>query len=104
MRRLIGDEPEGLGWATAVLQRMVDAAPGEGRALFSGLRGLLDSDELTDTGRGLREGIDDATDRMEARLVAALGSDAQRLFDLLDPWCDLIVADGGYPVRVTWPT
>ena len=35
---------------------------------------------------------------------AALGSDAQRLFALLDPWCDLIVADGGYPVRVTWPT
>ena len=67
-------------------------------------RGLLDGDELTDAGRGLREGIDDATDRMEGRLVAALGSDAQRLFDLLDPWCDLIVADGGYPVRVTWPT
>ena len=67
-------------------------------------RGLLDEDELTDAGRGLREGIDDATDRMEGRLVAALGSDAQRLFDLLDPWCDLIVADGGYPVRVTWPT
>ena len=67
-------------------------------------RGLLDRDELTDAGRGLREGIDDATDRMEGRLVAALGSDAQRLFDLLDPWCDLIVADGGYPVRVTWPT
>ena len=27
----------------------------------------------------------------------------QRLFDLLDPWCDRIVADGGYPARVTWP-
>ena len=40
---------------------------------------------------------------MEGCLVAALGSHAQRLFDLLDPWCDLIVADGGYPVRVTWP-
>ena len=26
------------------------------------------------------------------------------LFDLLGPWCDLIVAGGGYPVRVTWPT
>jgi hypothetical protein len=66
-------------------------------------RGLLDGDGLTDAGRSLREGIDDDTDRMEARLVAALASDAQRLFDLLDPWCDLIVADGGYPVRVTWP-
>ena len=180
LRRLLGDEPEGLAWATEVLQRMVDAAPGEGRALFSGLlslgypddpmgafwraadlvrehrgdshiaawvgavldaceigvltdqwrrqplkswvrsrgwtddeldaacdrlrsRGLLDGDDLTDAGRALREGIDDATDRMEARLVTALGSDAARLFDLLDPWCDLIVADGGYPARVTWP-
>jgi hypothetical protein len=181
LRRLIGDEPVGLLWATEVLQRMVDAAPGEGRALFSGLlslgdpddpmgafwraadlvrehrgdshiaawtsadldaceigvltdpwrgqpfkswvrsrgwtedeldaasdrlrsRGLLDGDQLTDAGRALREGIDDTTDRMEGRLVAALGSDAQQLFDLLDPWCDAIVADGGYPARVTWPT
>ena len=66
-------------------------------------RELLNGDDLTVAGRALREGIDDATDRMETRLVAALGSDAQQLFDLLDPWCDLIVADGGYPARVTWP-
>ena len=181
LRRMLGDAPDGLAWATDVLTRMAHEANGEGRALYSGLlslglpddamgafwraadlvrehrgdshiaawidadldaceigvltdpwrgqplkswvrsrgwtedeldaacdrlrsRGLLDGDELTDAGRGLREGIDDATDRMEGRLVAALGSDAQRLFDLLDPWCDLIVADGGYPVRVTWPT
>lgn len=181
LRRILGDEPEGLRWATDVLQRMVDAAPGEGRALFSGLlslgypddamgafwraadlvrehrgdshisawigadldaceigvltdpwrhqplksfvrtrgwteddldaacdrlrsRGLLDGDDLTDAGRALREEIDDVTDRMEGRLVAALGSDAQGLFDLLDPWCDLIVADRGYPARVSWPT
>lgn len=181
LRRLLGDQPEGLGWATGVLQRMVAAAPTEGRALFSGLlslgypddpmgafwraadlvrehrgdshiaawiaadldsceigvltdpwrglplkswvrtrgwtddeldaacdrlrsRGLLDHGGLTDAGRDLREGIDDATDRMETRLVAALGSDARRLFELLDPWCDRIVAAGGYPVRVTWPT
>lgn len=180
LRRLLGDEPDGLGWATDVLQRMIAAAPGEGRALFSGLlslgypddpvgafwraadlvrehrgdshiaawigadldaceigvltdpwrgmplkswvrsrgwtddeldaacdrlrsRGLLTGDELTTAGRDLREGIDDETDRMERRLVAALGSDADRLFDLLDPWCDTIVADRGYPVRVTWP-
>ena len=30
LRRLLGDEPEGLGWATEALQRMVDAAPGGG--------------------------------------------------------------------------
>jgi len=181
LRRLIGDAPDGLEWATRVLQRMADAAPGEGRALFSGLlslgypddpmgafwraadlvrehrgdshiaawiaadldaceigvltdpwrgqplkswvrsrgwtedeldgacdrlrsRGLLDGDTLTADGRALREGIDDATDRMESRLVAALGADADRLFELLDPWCDAIVEGGGYPLRVSWPT
>lgn len=181
LRRLIGDAPDGLGWATQVLQRMADAAPAEGRALFSGLlslgypddpmgafwrsadlvrehrgdshiaawiaadldaceigiltdpwrgqrlkswvrsrgwtedeldeacdrlraRGLLDGDTLTPAGRAQREGIDEATDRMEARLVAALGDDADRLFELLDPWCDAIVAGGGYPQRVSWPS
>jgi hypothetical protein len=40
LRRLIGDDPDGLSWATEVLTRMAGAAPGEGRALFSGLLGL----------------------------------------------------------------
>jgi hypothetical protein len=181
LRRMIGDEPDGLPWATSVLQRMVDAATGEGRALFSGLlslgypddpigafwraadlvrehrgdghiaawvdadldaceiglltdpwrgqplkswvrsrgwtddeldagcdrlrsRGFLNGDDLTDEGRALREDIEAATDHMEQRVVAALGDDAERLFALLDPWADQVVAAGGYPVRVTWPS
>src|SRR5436190_21782662 len=40
LRRVLGDEPEGLTWATGVLQRMVEHATGEGRALFSGLLAL----------------------------------------------------------------
>ena len=181
LRRLIGDEPEGLRWATEVLQRMVDAAPGEGRALFSGLlslgypddpmgafwraadlvrehrgdshiaawvgadldaceigvltdpwrgqplkswvrsrgwtedeldaacdrlrsRGLLDGDEMTDAGRRLREGIDVATDRMEGRLVAALGSRCAAVVRSAGPVVRPDRRDGGYPVRVTWPT
>lgn len=180
LQRLIGDAPDGLEWATGVLQRMAEAAPGEGRALFSGLlslgypddpmgafwraadlvrehrgdshiaawidadldacevgtltdpwrgqplkswvrtrgwtdeeldgacdrlrsRGLLDGDAITDAGRSLREDIDIATDHMENRLVTALGDDADELFALLDPWCDLVVDGGGYPLRVQWP-
>jgi hypothetical protein len=180
LRRMIGDEPDGLGWATEVLLRMAMAAPGEGRALFSGLlslgvpadpmgafwraadlvrehrgdshiaawiaadldatevglltdpwrgqplkswvrtrgwtdaeldaacdrlraRGLLDGDALTDAGRALREEIEDATDAMERRVVDALGTDADRLFAMLDPWCDAVVDAGGYPMRVSWP-
>ena len=40
---------------------------------------------------------------MEGRVVAALGDDAERLFELLDGWCEQIVAAKGYPVRVRWP-
>jgi hypothetical protein len=181
LKRMIGESPDGLGWATDVLKRMADAATGEGRALFSGLlslgypddpmgafwraadlvrehrgdghiaawvdadldaceiglltdpwrgqplkswvrsrgwtedeldagldrlrsRGYLDGDELTPAGRALREDIEVATDHMEQRVVAALGDDADRLFELLDPWGERVIAAGGYPVRVTWPT
>jgi hypothetical protein len=180
LRRLLGDTPDGLSWATETLTRMAGAAPGEGRALFSGLlslgmpddpmgafwraadlvrehrgdshiaawidadldaceigvltdpwrgqplkswvrsrgwtedeldaaierlsgRGLLDGEAATPAGWDLREEIEAATDRMENRVVAALGDDADRLFALLDGWCDRIVTGHGYPTRVRWP-
>ena len=180
LRRMLGEEPEGLAWATGVLQRMAEAGPAEGRYLHSGLlslgypghpmgdfwraadlvrehrgdshiaawidadldatevglltdpwrgqplkswvrsrgwteeeldaavdrlrlRGYLDGDELTFAGRDLREDIESATDHMEARMVDALGDDADALFMLLDGWCDQVVAAGGYPGRVAWP-
>jgi hypothetical protein len=180
LRRLLGDRPEGLEWATSALRRMADAAPGEGRALFSGLlslgvpddpmgafwrvtdlvrehrgdshiaawiaadldateiglltdpwrgqplrswvrsrawtddeldaacdrlrsRGLLHGDELTERGRDLRDQIEADTDRMEGRVVSALGDDAGRLFSLMDGWCETVVASCGYPGRVRWP-
>ncbi len=179
LRRILGDEPEGLAWATEVLKRMAEAGPAEGRYLHSGLlslgypgtpmgdfwraadlvrehrgdshiaawidadldacevglltdpwrgqplkswvrsrawseeeldagverlraRGYLDGDELTVAGRNLREDIESATDVMERRTVDALGDDADALFALLDPWCDKVVAAGGYPGRVVW--
>jgi len=40
---------------------------------------------------------------MEGRVVAALGPDAARLFEVLDRWCEQIVAAKGYPTRVRWP-
>lgn len=181
LRRVLGDEPDDLTWATGVLQRMVEHATGEGRALFSGLlslgypddpmgafwraadlvrehrgdshiaawigadldaceigvltdpwrgqplkswvrsrgwsedeldaaidrlrsRGALAGDELTATGRALREDIESATDAMEIRLCRALGDDAARLFALFDPWCAALVEAGSYPVRITWPS
>src|SRR4051794_22732995 len=40
LRRMLGDEPEGLAWATEVLTRIGTSATGEGRALYSGLLSL----------------------------------------------------------------
>ena len=180
LERMLGREPEGLGWATDVLKRMAAAGPGEGRHLYSGLvslgypdspmgafwraadivrehrgdshiaawinldldaceiglltdpwrgqplqswvrsrgwtedeldaacdrlrsRGFLAGDDMTDAGRQLRDDIEDATDVQEARMVAALGDDADRFFSLLDGWCDRVVEQQGYPGRVQWP-
>jgi hypothetical protein len=181
LRRMLGDEPDGLAWATEVLTRMATNANGEGRALYSGLlslgfpddpmgafwraadlvrehrgdshiaawidadldaceigvltdpwrgqplkswvrsrgwseeeldaavdrlrgRGYLDGDAITPAGWALREEIETATDDMERRVVAALGDDAERLFATLDPWCERVVGQGGYPTRVRWPS
>jgi Helix-turn-helix family len=180
LRRILGDEPDGLARATEVLTRMATAANGEGRALYSGLlslgfpdepmgafwraadlvrehrgdshiaawidadldaceigvltdpwrgqplkswvrsrgwsedeldaaierlggRGYLDGDAITPAGWALREEIESATDHMEGRVVAALGDDAERLFATLDPWCQQVVAQHGYPTLVRWP-
>jgi hypothetical protein len=180
LRRMLGDEPDGLSWVTDVLKRMADAGPAEGHYLHSGLlslgfpgdpmgdfwraadlvrehrgdshiaawlaadldatevgvltdpwrgqplkswvrtrgwtedeldaacdrlrsRGLLDADALTSAGRSLRDDIEAATDVMERRTIDALGDDAGRFFILLDGWCELVVAAGGYPGRVAWP-
>jgi hypothetical protein len=66
-------------------------------------RGYLDADGITPAGWALREDIEQATDTMEGRVVAALGDDADRLFELMDGWCEQVVAQHGYPVRIRWP-
>jgi hypothetical protein len=180
LRRMLGDEPDGLPWVTGVLKRMAGAGPAEGHYLHSGLlslgfpgdpmgdfwraadlvrehrgdshiaawlaadldatevglltdpwrgqplkswvrtrgwtddeldaacdrlrsRGFLEGDDLTSAGRALRDDIEAATDVMESRMIAALGDDADRFFTLLDGWCEVVVAAGGYPGRVAWP-
>lgn len=40
LRRLLGDRPDGMERATALLRRAAEASGGEGRHLFSGLRSL----------------------------------------------------------------
>jgi len=40
LTRMLGESPDGLGWATEVLTRMATEANGEGRTLYSGLLSL----------------------------------------------------------------
>jgi hypothetical protein len=40
LRRVLGEEPEGLGRVTGLLRRAADAAPWAGRAVYGGLRSL----------------------------------------------------------------
>jgi hypothetical protein len=59
--------------------------------------GLVAGGQLTASGLDLRRRIETVTDRQELPLLAALGSDAGELFDLLEPMADEILAAGGYP-------
>jgi hypothetical protein len=60
-------------------------------------RNLIDDSGLTEAGTDLRASIEEATDRGERGIVAALGDDADELFGILEPWSKAIVESGGYP-------
>ena len=60
-------------------------------------RGLVDENGLTPQGEELRGAVEEATDRGERAIVAALGDDVDDLFGLLEPWSKAIVDSGGYP-------
>lgn len=86
LQRTLGEAPDGLPWATDVLRRMADAAPAEGRALFSGLLSLGVPDEpmaafwrVTDL---VREHRGDS--HIAAWIAADL--DATEIGLLTDPW------------------
>ena len=61
-------------------------------------RGLLDGDALSPAGEERRGAVEDATDAQEARIVAALGDDADELFSLLEPMAVALVEARAYPV------
>jgi hypothetical protein len=56
-------------------------------------RRIVAHGELTDDGRRLREEIETATDAQERSLVEALGTDADELLGLLDPWARAIATN-----------
>jgi hypothetical protein len=60
-------------------------------------RGLIEGEGFTEKGEHLRASIEEATDRQERRGVEALGSEADELLDLLEPWSKAVVSSGGYP-------
>ena len=60
-------------------------------------RGLVDDVALTDSGRALREQIEDHTDAQMAPCLAALGDDLSTLVDLLLPWGAAVRDAKGYP-------
>jgi hypothetical protein len=60
-------------------------------------RGLLADGGLTDRGRAEREAVEEATDRMCAPIVDALGDDLATLLDILLPWGRAVRDAGGYP-------
>ena len=60
-------------------------------------RGVIEGEAFTGKGEELRAAIEEATDQAEAKLVDALGDDAEELFSILDPWATAIIESGGYP-------
>jgi hypothetical protein len=59
--------------------------------------GLLDGADLTAKGKAVRDEIESATDRQEAVPAEILGTDAEELFTLLDPWARAVVTSGPRP-------
>jgi hypothetical protein len=86
LRRMLGDAPEGLAWATEVLQRAADSANGEGRALFSGLRSLGYPDDPM--GAFWRAADLAREHRGDSHIAAWIGADldASEIGLLTDPW------------------
>lgn len=59
--------------------------------------GLVSDETLTDAGQGVRDEIERATDRQQRALAEALGSNADELFGLLDPWARAVLTSGPRP-------
>jgi hypothetical protein len=60
-------------------------------------KGYLDGSALTDEGREYRRSIEAATDAMDADVLDALGDNAGRLCEVLEPWTMAVLEAKGYP-------
>ena len=60
-------------------------------------RGLLQDDALTEAGRALREGVEEATDRLGAPAVDALGDRLDDVVARLSGWAAQVVDSGWFP-------
>ena len=63
-------------------------------------RGFLDAGDppgFTPAGEQLRAVVEEMTDGGETEVVAALGDDAEELFELLAPWTNAVLEAKGYP-------
>jgi hypothetical protein len=63
-------------------------------------RGFVTGDDpaaFTPEGEQLRAVVEEMTDNGETEVVAALGADADELFELLAPWTNAVLAGKGYP-------
>ena len=63
-------------------------------------RGFLDDGDppsFTPAGEQLRAVVEEMTDGGETEVVAALGDDAEELFELLAPWTNAVLEAKGYP-------
>lgn len=59
--------------------------------------GLLDGDRLTHDGHAVRSAIEEATDRAQAGVVAALGPHLDAVAERLDRWSARCIASGAFP-------
>lgn len=80
------------GWSEAEFDRADEALVAGGLVTAPGPDG-----GLTNDGLALRREIEAATDRMEARVVAAIGDEIDELTALLEPMTETILATDGYP-------
>ena len=82
------------GWSTEAYDRADAELVDRGLVTAVGPDGAL-----TDAGRDLRRAIEADTDRLEGRVLGAIGEDVAELIDLLEPMTAAIVANGGYPAQ-----
>jgi hypothetical protein len=63
-------------------------------------KGWLEGDELSTEGLALRGAIEEDTDRLEQKIIDALGASFERIVTDLDQWSQLCIDAGAFPPDV----